>query len=357
MASDTQQQTPLLLTLASLVIVVAGLKVAAPLLAQFLLALFIAVVSMPAIRWMEGKKIPRAIAVMIVLLFILAFIYLVVALVGDSVQSFNANKDAYMAKFEQQLNGITTWLAAVGIPVQSVDAATLFEKADVMALVTRLVGGLGVIFSDFFVIFLSVVFILAETTSFPTKFARAFSNSQDKMVHVNNILEKIRHYLAIKTAASLLTGMLVSICLFIIGVDYPFLWGMLTFLLNYIPNIGSIIAAIPAVILALVQLGPVATLWTAVSFFAVNNLVGNVLEPRFMGKMLGLSTFVVFMSLIFWGYIFGSVGMFLSVPLTMTIKIALDTNEKTRWLGIMLGPEIEPEDVSEDSSQQESQVS
>lgn len=344
MNSSSQQQTPLLLTLASLVIVIAGLKVAAPLLAQFLLALFIAVVSMPAIRWMEGKKIPRAIAILIVLLLILTFIYIVVALVGDSVQSFNANKDVYMAKLTSQVNSMTVWLTSIGIPAQTVDVATLFEKADVMALVTRLVGGIGVIFGDFFVIFLSVVFILAETTTFPTKFARAFSNSQDKMVHVNNILEKIRHYLAIKTAASLLTGVLVSIGLVIIGVDYPFLWGMLAFLLNYIPNIGSIIAAIPAVILALVQLGPIATLWTAIVFFAVNNLVGNFLEPRFMGKMLGLSTFVVFLSLIFWGYIFGSVGMFLSVPLTMTIKIALDTNQKTRWLGIMLGPEEEPKE-------------
>ncbi|WP_444995146.1 AI-2E family transporter [Aliikangiella sp. IMCC44359] len=336
---QSHQSSTLLVTLASLVIVIAGLKVAAPLLAQFLMALFIAVVCTPSIRWMETKKIPRSLAIIIVLLLILAFVYLVVALVGDSIQSFSNNKDMYVQQFDAQLRALTDWMVSVGLPAESVEVATLMEKADVMSLITRVVGGLGVIFGDFFVIFLSVIFILAETTSFPSKFEKAFSNSQDKMVHVNNVLGKIRHYLAIKTAASLLTGALVSALLFVIGVDYPFLWGMLTFLLNYIPNIGSIIAAIPALILALIQLGPIAMLWTAVSFFAVNNLVGNYLEPKFMGKMLGLSTFVVFMSLIFWGWIFGSVGMFLSVPLTMTIKIALETNDKSRWLGIMLGPD------------------
>jgi len=334
-----EQKTPLLLTLASLVVVIAGMKVAAPLLAQFLMALFIAVVSTPSIRWMESKKIPKAIAIIIVLIAILSFVTLIVFLVGDSVQDFGQNKDAYAAKFQSQVDALTSWLVGIGVPAQGLELGEIVKKLDLMALVSRVLGGLGVIFSDFFVIFLSVIFILSEITSFPTKFSRAFKNSQEKMVHVNQILGKIRHYLAIKTAASLLTGALISIAMVIIGVDYPFLWGMLAFLLNYIPNIGSIIAALPAVMLALVQIGPVAVLWTAISFFAVNNLVGNFLEPRFMGKMLGLSAFVVFMSLIFWGWIFGSVGMFLSVPLTMTIKIALETNEKTRWLAIMLGPE------------------
>jgi AI-2 transport protein TqsA len=339
--SENKQATPLLLTLAAMVIIIAGLKIAAPLIAQFLLALFIAVVCMPAIRAMESKKIPRGLAVMTVLVVILAFMYLMVTLVGDSVSSFNANKEIYTQQLAAQLQPMIDDLGAAGIPTDGIHVKTIFEQTDIMSLVTRVIGGVGVIFGDFFVIFLSVIFILAETTSFPSKFARAFSNAQDKMIHVNHVLNKIRHYLAIKAAFSLFTGVLISILLIFIGVDYPFLWGMLAFLLNFIPTIGSLIAAVPALILALVQFGPIGVLWTALCYFAVNNLVGNYLEPKFMGKMLGLSAFVVFLSLIFWGYIFGSVGMFLSVPLTMTIKIALETNEKMRWLGILLGPEEE----------------
>ncbi len=343
--TPSKQATPYLVAFAAIIIIISGLKVAAPLLVQLLLALFIAIICMPSIRWMEDHKIPRSIAIIIVLATILTFVYAVVALVGDSINAFNANKAFYIEQLGSRVKSIVTWIGSHGVPIESVDVTSAFEKADIMSLVTLILGGVGNIFSDFFVIFLCVIFILAETTSFPSKFAKAFANAQDKMVHVNHVLSKIRHYLAIKAATSLLTGILASLALVLIGVDYPFLWGMLAFLLNFIPNLGSLLAAIPPVILALIQLGPIGVMWTGISFFAINNVVGNYLEPKLMGKMLGLSAFVVFLSLILWGYIFGAVGMFLSVPLTMMIKIALDTNEKTRWLGILLGPEEEAEEA------------
>jgi len=327
-----------IVTMAAFVIVVAGLKVAAPIIAEFLLALFISVVCIPPIKWLVSKKMPQGFAIVVVLLSVLLFLAFVGYLVGDSIQSFSANKELFSAKLDENLSGIFAWISNKGLPIEGLQIPALIDQYG-LALVSRVVGGLNYIFQEFFIIFLSVIFILAEMSSFPVKFARAFSNSQDKMIHINRILEKIRHYLAIKTAASLLTGFIVSISLFFIGIDYPFLWGMLAFLLNYIPNIGSIIAAIPPVILAFVQIGPVAVMWTAITFIGANMFVGNFLEPKFMGKMLGLSTFVVFLSLIFWGWIFGSVGMFLSVPLTMTIKIALETSPSTEWLAIMLGPE------------------
>ncbi len=328
----------IMVTMAAFVIVVAGLKVAAPIIAEFLLALFISVVCIPPIKWLVSRNIPQGFSIVVVLLSVLLFLGFVGYLVGDSIQSFSANQADYSAKLDQNLSGLFAWISDKGLPVDGLAIPALIDQYG-LALVSRVVGGLNYIFQEFFIIFLSVIFILAEVSSFPVKFARAFSNSQDKMIHINQILEKIRHYLAIKTAASLLTGFIVSISLFFIGVDYPFLWGMLAFLLNYIPNIGSIIAAIPPVILAFVQIGPAAVMWTAITFIAANTLVGNFLEPKFMGKMLGLSTFVVFLSLIFWGWIFGSVGMFLSVPLTMAIKIALETSPSTQWLAIMLGPE------------------
>jgi AI-2 transport protein TqsA len=339
-----KQATPYLVAFASVIIIIAGLKAAAPILVQLFMALFIAIICMPSIRWMESKKIPRSIAIVIVLTVIVGFVYGVIALVGDSINAFQSNKDFYITQLDSRVTSISQWIASQGIPVDSINLGAAFEKADVMSLVTLVVGSVGNLFSDFFIIFLSVIFILAETTSFPAKFSKAFSDAHDKMVHVNNILSKVRHYLAIKAVTSLITGILASLALVVIGVDYPFLWGMLAFLLNFIPNLGSLIAAIPPVILALIQFGPIGVMWTGLSFFAINNVIGNYLEPKLMGKMLGLSAFVVFLSLILWGYIFGSVGMFLSVPLTMIIKIALDTSEKTRWLGILLGPEDEADE-------------
>jgi predicted PurR-regulated permease PerM len=161
------------------------------------------------------------------------------------------------------------------------------------------------------------------------------------LVSLDRIAKSVRQYLWIQTLLSLLTGVLVSISLAIIGVDYPVLWGIVAFLLNYIPNIGSIIAAIPTILFALIQLGPGAAFWTAIIYLAINMVVGNIIQPKVMGKGLGLSTLVVFLSLLVWGFIFGTIGMFLSVPLSMSIKIILEQNQNTKWLAVMMGTEEE----------------
>jgi predicted PurR-regulated permease PerM len=138
-------------------------------------------------------------------------------------------------------------------------------------------------------------------------------------------------------------GVLSYFALLIIGVDYPVLWALITILFNYIPNIGSVIATVPAVLFALVQLGIGGAIWTLVSFTLIHNFVGNFIEPKIVGKGLGLSTLVVFISLLFWGFVFGTVGMILSVPFTMTIKIILEQNQKTKWIALMLGTQEESE--------------
>ena len=135
------------------------------------------------------------------------------------------------------------------------------------------------------------------------------------------------------------TGLLVYFFLLIVGVDYPLLWAVLAFVLNYIPTIGSIIALIPPFLLAMVQLGFIDSIIVLAGYLTINTIMGNILEPKFMGMGLGLSTLVVFLSLVFWGWVLGPIGMILSVPLTITIKIALDSSEETRWLAVMLGPE------------------
>ena len=151
------------------------------------------------------------------------------------------------------------------------------------------------------------------------------------------ISSSINRYMVIKTITSLSTGIVIGIWLWFLGVDYALLWALLAFLLNFVPNIGSIIAAIPAVLLALVQFGVGKALMTALGYVAVNVIIGSLIEPRFMGRGLGLSTLVVFLSLVFWGWVLGPVGMLLSVPLTMILKIALESNDDTLWIAVILG--------------------
>ena len=191
--------------------------------------------------------------------------------------------------------------------------------------------------NTFTILFLTL-FLLIELETIPLKLD-AIASNKESFAYLEGIGKSIRHYLSIKTITSALTGLLIWISLELIGVDYAIIWAVIAFLLNFIPNIGSIIAAAPAILFALVQLGWSGAAWTIVVFLIANTVIGNVVEPKMMGKGLGLSTFVVFLSLIFWGFLLGSVGMFLSVPLTMALKIAFEQNPETRWAAILLGTE------------------
>jgi predicted PurR-regulated permease PerM len=202
-----------------------------------------------------------------------------------------------------------------------------------------LLSGLGSALSNIFLILLIVTFILLEAPSFPSKLSAAFGGRPRGSHSFTKFTEDIYRYVVVKTGVSASTGILTGVWLAILGVDYPVLWGFLSFLLNYVPNLGVVIAAVPPVLLALVQYGVGRALLVAVGYLAVNIVVGTILEPRIVGRGVGLSTLVVFLSLILWGSIFGLVGMVLCVPITMTLKFALETNEQTRWLAVLLGRE------------------
>jgi predicted PurR-regulated permease PerM len=180
---------------------------------------------------------------------------------------------------------------------------------------------------------------LLEVSSFPIKLRAVLGDPKQKFPKFTEFADDMKRYMVIKTFLSLATGVLIAFWLYILDVDYPILWGFIAFLLNYIPNIGSIVAAIPALILAFIQFGIGSAVLVTVGYIVVNFIIGNVIEPRLMGRKFGLSTLVVFLSLIFWGALLGLVGAILSVPLTMTLKFAFENNESTRWIAVLLESE------------------
>ena len=326
-----------LLAIAAFVIVVAGLKAAQALIVPFLLAAFVAVVCAPALLWLEEHGLPRALAMIVVIAAIVGAAFGFTALVSRSIRDFTRDLPTYKARIAEEFGSVLQWAQSKGLPVTREDIVSVVDPAASIQLAADVFNGFGGVLANAFLIFLTAVFILFETSTFPTKLRAMVDRPEQSMAEFSAFTQSLRRYLAIKSVVSLGTGASIMLCLMLIGVDYPVLWGILAFLLNYVPNIGSIIAAVPTIALALVQLGPVAAMWTGTSFLAVNLLFGNVIEPRYLGEGLGLSTLVVFLSLVFWGWVLGPVGMFLSVPLTMTAKIAFDSHDGSQWLAVVLG--------------------
>lgn len=191
--------------------------------------------------------------------------------------------------------------------------------------------------TNIFLLLMTVVFMLFEVQLLPYKLQQALDKPSEGIANIRRALDGVTRYLVIKTAISLATGVIVWGFLAAVDVRFAFIWGLLAFLLNYIPNIGSVIAAVPPLIQALLFNGFGDALVVAAGFIAINLVIGNMLEPRVMGRGLGLSTLVVFLSLIFWGWLMGPVGMLLSVPLTIITRIALETTEGGHKLAVILG--------------------
>jgi predicted PurR-regulated permease PerM len=220
-----------------------------------------------------------------------------------------------------------------------------------MGLAASLLNALRDVLTNTFLILFTMVFILLEASSIGTKVKAAFGRRGTSLEGARKFLNDLGRYLGIKTGVSMVTGLLASTLTWAIGLDFPLLWGMLAFLLNYIPTIGSIIAAVPAVLMALLQLGPAEALSTGIGFLIINIVFGNILEPRLMGYGVGISPLVVFIGLVFWGWVFGPVGMLLAVPLTMTLKMALESDERSRWIAVLIGSERDAEHALQERAQ------
>lgn len=323
------------LTLAAFVVVVAGMRAAQDLLVPFLLSLFIAIIVTPLLNWLRGKNIPTGVAVVLIILLILLAGFLVAVLVGSSLTDFSNSLPAYQEGLTIKTNEFLAFFEERGLKIVDETFMEFIDPGAAMRLTSRLLTGLGNLLGDTFLILLIVVFMLLETAAFSAKLSRAVEPDSPGVDRTSVFLDNIKRYMVIKTWTSLGTGFIATIWLTAWGVDYAILWGLLTFLFNYIPNIGSIIAAIPPVLLALITLGPWTSLAIALGYLAINTGIGSFLEPRLMGQGLGLSTLIVFLSLIFWGWVLGPVGMILSIPLTMSMKIGLSSFNETQWLSAL----------------------
>ncbi len=290
--------------------------------------------------WLQTKRVPSALAAIIVVVALMMFLFVVGSIVGTSIAEFTAAIPSYQEQLKAVTDGMSQFFARFTSDEVSVpDIGQLINPGRAMSLAATLLNALRGVLTNTFLILFTMVFILLEVSSVETKVLAAFGRDANSFERAGVFLRNLGRYLGIKTIVSMVTGLIVGLMTWMIGLDFPLLWGMLAFILNYIPTIGSIIAAVPATLLALIQLGPAAATSTAIGFLAINTVFGNIIEPRLMGYGVGISPLIVFTGLIFWGWVFGPVGMLLSVPLTMALKLALESDERTLWIAILIGSE------------------
>lgn len=385
----------LLFSVACVVIIVTGLKASARLFVPVMLGVFLAMLSLPILNWLHARGLPRMLAVIatvfVDLLFLFVVIFLLSGVVGDLqsksteyAERFRRQAAAFSESMDQQLERLGGFWTRAGIQLSQeeeemetasgkdavigpapttppkVRPATAPEMAVVLDTSiptfrelferywdsTRVVGMIGQVdlvgrFTSFasqsIFALIVMIFLLGESDRFVQKVRDVKREGGPDLSRFQRTSRDIQKYLAIKTVASSATGFLAAISCYFFKVDFPLLWGLVAFLFNYVPAIGSIVAAIPPVVLALILHGFWPGVGVLACYLVINFTIGNFLEPIFMGERFGLSTVVVISSVLFWGFVWGPVGMLLAVPLTMIVKVMLDNSTEFRWISALMG--------------------
>ncbi len=328
------------LTSAAVVVVIFGMREISSVVLPVLMAGLLALLCVPPQKKLESWGVPSGLAIVLVLSLAMAGLTLLGVMIKVSAEEFTSEIPSYESSLNYYWGELSTFLKKVGISLSDthIDSDRIISFATASA--GKVASGLG----NLIFVALTMIFILTEAHGFPAKLREISAGEGTANVSKwKEALDRVQDYVAIKAALSALTGLLVWLMCVILGVDLALTWGVLAFILNFIPNIGSVIAAAPAVVIALLGESALTAIILGASYIAINMVVGNVLEPKLLGRRLGLSALVVFLSMVFWGWLWGTLGMFLSVPLTVVAKILCEHSKDLKWLAVILGPGIQEE--------------
>jgi len=335
-----------LATWALVIIIIAGLKLSRELVVPIVFAAFLAILCLPVVTLLRRRGLPAWLAIVLTLVLMIGLVGLVGVVVVDSMSEFARDLPAYQARLDGMIADLRLWLEKRGVELsppkepEALDFKVIFGYA-------RTVAGTAVnAFSAVALVLLMSIFMLFESVGLPNKLRRTMGDPDADLSQGHEILKQVYGYVGVKTVISAMTGLLFGIALTIIGVPNAVLWGFLAFILNYIPNIGSVLSAIPPILVGLAAGGMSMALGALAANVVINQVIGNVIEPKVTGDRLGLSALVVFLSLVFWSWLWGPVGMFLSVPLTMVVEILLENSGDLKRWADLLGPAGDPEPVS-----------
>jgi len=326
-----------LLAAASFVVFVAGLKGAAGILVPVLVSAFVVVIVAPLFFLMQRKGVPAPAALLVLIFGLVALGFGTGMLINRSIREFTAGLPDLEAKVAAETAHAEVWLEERGIQVPDEGLVEALSPVNLLQFTGSLVAAMGGVLGNLLLILLLSIFMLLEAAILPAKLREAADFSEATWSRVAGMVDGIRRYVVLKAGLSALTGALVGVLLLVFDVPFVLLLAWLAFVLNFIPTIGSVVAAVPGVVLALVQHGLGTAVMVALFYVAINVGVSNIVEPRVLGRGLGLSPLVIVLALVFWGWVFGPIGMLLAIPLTMVVKIALESTEETAWISVVLG--------------------
>jgi AI-2 transport protein TqsA len=332
--------TRALIVAAAVCVLVLFARSAASILGPILLALFIAVIATPPLRWLRGKGMPKYLAVLLILLVLMDIASLVAITTTGALEALREGLPSYQERLVLLSDEFGRWLELVGIDRSRAALRDLISPAAMSQFVYVALTNTSSILGTGFLVLLIVAFMLVEAPSLPSKLRAAFSVTSEGEEQLRRLFKSINRYMLIKSITSLVTGICIWIWLGVFGIEYALALAVVAVLFNFIPIFGNILMAVPAVLIALVQTNWVTALLVTLGYVIVNGVIGNIVEPRLMGRELGLSSVVVLLSLLFWGWVFGLIGLFLSVPLTMVVAAALNASPQTRPTAILLGSEV-----------------
>ena len=346
-----------LIMFAALIILIAGLKEAQTFLVPILIAAFIATISFPLLDFLYEKRVPRPLAVFLTVavdfVFIAALAVLAVALIGDLQEKWDSK---YAADVSTRIRDVSRSFADklndYGVPdaQKKIDEAVINNLANLQDIRFEKIWDFGTgvfvrvfgFFGTAILTLILIIFMLSEARMFGSRLEAISLARGPNLARILNATKDIQRFLAIKTAISLITGFLAGILCWAVGLDFYILWGILAFFLNFIPVIGSIIAGVPPTILAMLVADFPSALLIAGGYLLINNFLGNFLEPMLVGRRFGISTLVIIISVVFWGWLWGPIGMLLAVPLTMVLKVILESSDEFRWIGIAISSKQDP---------------
>jgi predicted PurR-regulated permease PerM len=333
-----------LLAVIAVIMLGAVLKVASAILLPLVIAVFLSFIAAPIVNFLDRPHIPRILAIIVVILILFGVIFLVFLFLQTSINSLIREYPKYAARFVE-LNQQFSRSMSTRFDIQINLSEDINWQGALRGYLVRLSGSFMQFISSFVIVLIFLIFLLLEKPFLKYKLAKAFGEETGRHIGriIEHINEQVGRYINLKFFISLATGTVVYFLLKIIGMDFALVWGVLAFLLNFIPSIGSAVVMTVTITMGVVQFYPDMGKIVAViiSMTGTQFLIGNIIDPRLQGQRLDLSPFLILFSLIFWGWIWGPVGMFLAVPITVVIQIVCFNLAPLRPISVLMsGGEI-----------------